>query len=138
MPTSVSVIGLGKLGAPMGAAIAARGVLAIGGDADAAKVDAIAKGVPPIFEPRLAETLILAKGRLTATQNVEDAVRDSDITFIVVATPADADGSFSLSYVLPVCEAVGRALASKKEFHVVALTSTVTPGSTDGPVRQTL
>ena len=138
MPTSVSVIGLGKLGAPMVAAIAARGVLAIGVDADATKVDAIAKGVPPIFEPRLAETLILAQGRLTATSNIEDAVRDSDITFIVVATPADADGSFSLRYVLPVCEAIGRALAAKREYHVVALTSTVMPGSTDGDVRDTL
>ena len=138
MPTSVSVIGLGKLGAPMVAAIAARGVLAIGVDADAAKLDAIAKGVPPIFEPRLAETLILAQGRLTATSNIEDAVRDSDITFIVVATPADADGSFSLRYVLPVCEAIGRALAAKREYHVVAVTSTVMPGSTDGDVRDTL
>src|SRR5712671_120195 len=138
MPTSVSVIGLGKLGAPMVAAIGARGVLAIGVDTDAAKVDAIAKGVPPIFEPRLAETLILAQGRLTATRSIEDAVRDSDITFIVVATPADADGSFSLRHVLPVCEAIGRALASKKGYHLMALTSTVMPGSTGGDVRDTL
>jgi UDPglucose 6-dehydrogenase len=138
MPTTVSVIGLGKLGAPMVAAMAARGVLAIGVDTDSSKVDAIARGVPPIFEPRLAETLILAQGRLTATHSVEDAVRDSDITFVVVATPADADGSFSLRYVLPVCEAIGRALASKRDYHVVALTSTVMPGSTGGDVRDTL
>src|ERR1700676_1193556 len=138
MPTSVSVIGLGKLGAPMVAAMAARGVQAIGVDSDAAKVEIIGQGLPPVFEPRLAETLILAQGRLTATQSVEDAVRDSDITFIVVATPADTDGSFSLRYVLPVCEAIGRALASKREYHVVALTSTVMPGSTGGDVRETL
>ena len=138
MPTSVSVIGLGKLGAPMVAAMAARGVLAIGVDSDAAKVDTIARGVPPIFEPRLAETLILARGRLTATRSIEDAVRDSDMTFIVVATPADPDGSFSLRYVLPVCDAIGRALASKHEYHLVALTSTVMPGSTGGEVRETL
>jgi len=138
MPISVSVIGLGKLGAPMVAAMAARGLRAIGVDSDAAKVEAIGRGRPPVFEPRLAETLILAQGRLTATQSVEDAVRDSDITFIVVATPADADGSFSLRYVLPVCEAIGRVLASKRKFHLVALTSTVMPGSTGGEVRQAL
>jgi UDPglucose 6-dehydrogenase len=138
MPESVSVIGLGKLGAPMAAAIAARGVRTIGVDADAAKVEAIERDLPPVFEPRLAETLILAKGRLTATREIEDAVRDSDITFIVVATPTDVDGSFCLDFVLPVCEAIGRALASKKDFHVVALTSTVMPGSTGGPVRQAL
>jgi len=138
MPTSVSVIGLGKLGAPMVAAIAARGVLAIGVDSDAAKVEAIARGLPPVFEPRLAETLILAQGRLTATVSIEDAVRDSDVTFIVVATPADADGAFSLRYVLPVCEAIGRALATKREYHLVTLTSTVMPGSTAGEVREAL
>jgi UDPglucose 6-dehydrogenase len=138
MPTSVSVIGMGKLGAPMVAAMAARGIRAIGVDSDAAKVEAIERGLPPVFEPRLAETLILAQGRLTATQSIEDSVRDSDITFIVVATPADTDGSFSLRYVLPVCEAIGRALAAKREYHVVALTSTVMPGSTGGAVRETL
>src|SRR6266404_4267096 len=103
MPASVSVIGLGKLGAPMAAAIAARGLRTIGVDADAAKVDAITRGLPPVFEPRLAETLILAQRRLTATRTIEDAVRDSDITFIVVATPTDVDGSFCLDYILPVC-----------------------------------
>jgi UDPglucose 6-dehydrogenase len=138
MPASVSVIGLGKLGAPMVAAIAARGVLAIGVDSDAAKVEVLGQGLPPVFEPRLAETLVLAQGRLTATQSVEDAVRDSDITFIVVATPADKDGSFSLRYVLPVCKAIGRTLASKREYHIVALTSTVMPGSTGGAVREAL
>jgi UDPglucose 6-dehydrogenase len=137
-PNGVSVIGLGKLGAPMAAAMAARGMRVIGVDADAAKVEAMQQGRPPVFEPGLAEALGAAQGRLTATQSVEDAVRDSEITFIVVATPAEADGSFSLRYVLPVCEAIGRALASKREFHVVALTSTVMPGATGGAVRQAL
>src|SRR5258708_13231320 len=56
MPTSVSVIGLGKLGAPMAAAIAARGVLAIGVDAAAPKGDTIAKSLPPAFYPPLRRT----------------------------------------------------------------------------------
>ena len=138
MPNCVSVIGLGKLGAPMAAALAARGVDVIGVDADAAKVEAVQQGRPPVFEPGLAEALLAGHARLTATQNVEDAVRDSDMTFIVVATPAETDGSFSLRYVLPLCEAIGRVLASKNEFHLVALTSTVMPGSTGGAVRDAL
>jgi UDPglucose 6-dehydrogenase len=88
MLNSVSVIGLGKLGAPMAAALAARGMRVIGVDVDAAKVEAMQQGRPPVFEPGLAETLARAQGRLTATQSVEDAVRDSEVTFIVVATPA--------------------------------------------------
>ena len=138
MKTAISVIGLGKLGAPMAAALAARGMRVIGVDANSAKVEALQHGRPPVFEPGLVETLQAAQGRLTATSSVEDAVRDSDVTFIVVATPADTDGSFSLRHVLPVCEAIGRALMSKAEFHVVVLTSTVMPGATGGAVRQAL
>jgi UDPglucose 6-dehydrogenase len=138
MPNGVSVIGLGKLGAPMAAAMAARGVRVIGVDADAAKVEAIQHSRPPVFEPALEETLAAAKGRLTATQSVEDAVRDTEITFIVVATPSEPDGGFSLRYVLPVCEAIGRALRSKPEFHLVCLTSTVLPEMTGGPVAESL
>jgi len=134
MEKRISVIGLGKLGAPMAAALAARGMRVVGVDADAAKVQALQQGRPPVFEPRLAETIQAARGRLTATHSVEDAVRDSEITFIVVATPADPDGTFSLRYVLPACEAIGRVLAAKREFHLVALTSTVMPGATDGAV----
>jgi UDPglucose 6-dehydrogenase len=138
MPDRVSVIGLGKLGAPMAAALAARGVNVTGVDADAAKVEAIKRGLPPVFEPGLSEALQTGRSRLTATLSVEDAVRDSEMTFIVVATPAETDGNFSLRFVLPVCQAIGRVLASKKEFHLVALTSTVMPGSTDGDVRTAL
>jgi UDPglucose 6-dehydrogenase len=138
METRISVIGLGKLGAPMAAALAARGLRVTGVDADEAKVEALRQGRPPVFEPRLAETIAAGQGRLKATRSVEDAVRDSEITFIVVATPADPDGSFSLRHVLPACEAVGHALAAKREFHLVVLTSTVMPGSTGGAVRQAL
>src|SRR6266566_1150756 len=81
MPTSVSVIGMGKVGAPTVAAMAARGIRAIGVDSDAAKVEPIERGMPPVFEPCLAETLIRAQGRLTATQSIEVSVRDSEHHF---------------------------------------------------------
>ena len=134
----ISVIGLGKLGAPMAAASASRGLRVIGVDADTAKVQALHDLRAPVFEPGLPELLRASAGRLSATQNIEEAVRESDATFIVVATPSEPSGGFSLKYVLPVCEAVGRALRSKRDFHVVALTSTVMPGTTGGPVREAL
>jgi UDPglucose 6-dehydrogenase len=138
MEKAISVVGLGKLGAPLAAALASRGADVIGVDTDVAKVEALQQGRPPVFEPGLAETLAAARDRLTATPNIEDAVLHSEITFIVVGTPAGSDGSFSLCCVLPVCEAIGRALASKNDFHIVVLTSTVMPGATGGPVREAL
>jgi len=138
MNKAVSVIGLGKLGTPMAAAMAARGLRVVGVDTDENKVKLINECRPPVFEPGLPHTLHLAKGRLTATGDIEEAVRTTQITFIVVATPSEPNGGFSIKYVLPVCEAVGRALRSKSEFHLVCLTSTVLPGMTGGPVWEAL
>jgi len=56
----------------------------------------------------------------------------------VVGTPSEPSGGFSLRHVLPVCEAIGRALKTKSEFHMVVLTSTVLPGMTGGPVQSKL
>ncbi|MGB6432098.1 MAG: nucleotide sugar dehydrogenase [Candidatus Acidiferrales bacterium] len=135
---SISVVGLGKLGAPMAAALAAKGLTVVGVDADAAKVEAIRDGRAPVFEPELAETIRVAGSRLTATSDVAEAVASTDTTFIVVATPSEPSGSFSLRYVLPVCEAIGDVIARKREPHLVVITSTVMPGMTGGPIRETL
>jgi UDPglucose 6-dehydrogenase len=134
----VSVIGLGKLGAPIAATLAAKGLDVIGVDSDQRTVSAINRGVPPVSEPRLAETLALAKGRLSASADIEAAVRETEASFIMVATPSEPDGGFSLRYVEPVCVAIGRGLATRSGYHVVCLTSTVMPGMTGGVVKEIL
>src|SRR5438552_17674775 len=138
MLSTISVIGLGKLGAPIAACFAARGFQVIAVDIDAQKADAIGRGAPPVHEPRLAELLQECKGHLSATQDTEAAVHDSEATFIVVGTPSEPDGGFSLRYVIPTCEAIGRALRNKKTYHLVVLTSTVMPGSTGGEIKSQL
>ena len=138
MTQSLSVIGLGKLGAPMAACFASKGFRVLGVDQDVCKVESINRGAAPVFEPRLEEVLQAAEGRLTATRDVQAAVAATDVTFIVVATPSEPGGGFSLRHVLPACEAIGQVLRAKQEFHLVCLTSTVMPGTTGGPVRSAL
>lgn len=138
MPPKVCVVGLGKLGAPLAACLAAKGLTVVGVDRDARKVDAIRNNQPPVNEPGLAELLAQTHGRLTAIDDVEAAVAQTDITFIVVSTPSDPAGGFSLRYVEPVAEAIGKALSKKTDYHLVCLTSTVMPGTTGGPVREML
>jgi UDPglucose 6-dehydrogenase len=137
-PSTLTVVGLGKLGSPMAACLAARGYEVIGVDVDDAKVAAVNDGRAPVFETGLDEMLERSEGRLSATTDLEDAVRRSQLTFVVVATPSDEAGGFSLKWVLPVCEAIGRALREHTDFHTVVLTSTVMPGSTGGEVREAL
>jgi UDPglucose 6-dehydrogenase len=134
----VCVIGLGKLGSPLAACLAAKGLNVIGVDADSRKVEAIKHCQPPVHEPGLAGLLAQAQGRLTAVKEIEQAVCQAQLTFIVVSTPSELGGGFSLRYVEPACEAIGRSLASKSDYHVVCLTSTVMPGTTGGPVRALL
>jgi UDPglucose 6-dehydrogenase len=138
MLKSISVLGLGKLGSPLAACFAARGFRITAVDVDRKKIDALNQGLPPVHEPGLAELIQEANGRLSATEDVEAAVRDSEATFIVVSTPSEPSGGFSLRYVLPCLESIGKTLRTKPGFHLVVLTSTVMPGSTGGEVRAAL
>jgi UDPglucose 6-dehydrogenase len=138
MVTSVSIMGLGKLGSPLAACFAAAGFRVHAVDVDAQRVEAINRGMPPVHEPGLPELIAKSDGRLCASQDPEQAVRESDATFIVVNTPSEASGGFSLRYVIPVCQSIGRVLHTKPQFHLVVLTSTVMPESTGGEVKSTL
>ena len=135
---TLTVVGLGKLGAPMVACLASKGFEVIGVDIDAAKVQAIGAGRAPVYEPGLDELLAENRERVSATTDLTDAVRRSDMTFVVVATPSEEDGGFSLRYVLPVCEEIGTALRDKGGYHTIVLTSTVLPGATGGDVQRAL
>ena len=55
----------------------------------------------------------------------------SEATFIVVPTPSTDEGGFTISYVLEAARSIGRALREKNAYHLVVLTSTVLPGSTE-------
>jgi UDPglucose 6-dehydrogenase len=135
---TLAVVGLGKLGAPMVACFASKGFDVVGVDVDPAKVEAIAGGRAPVFEPGLDELVSEHRDRISSTTDVKAAVARADLTFLVVATPSDDAGGFSLQYVLPACDTIGRALRDKDGYHVVVLTSTVLPGVTGGAVRDAL
>jgi len=122
----------------MAACFAARGFQVHAVDLDAVKVDAINNGLAPVHEPGLAELIHEGRANLKASQSCETAVRESDATFIIVATPSEPGGGFSLKYALPTCESIGRALRTKSTYHLVVLTSTVMPGSTAGQIKSAL
>ena len=134
----ISVVGLGKLGAPLAACLAYRGYQVTGVDLDRNKIQSVNAGIPPVFEPGLKELLQSSHARLTATDDCEEAIRNSEATFVLVPTPSDAQGGFSLRYVIPVCERIGDTLRKKPTYHLVVLTSTVLPGATANEVRPIL
>lgn len=128
----LSIIGLGKLGSPMAAVMAHKGNTVVGVDINPGYVLALQQGHAPVNEPGLEEMIQANRDRLTATTDFEKAVRETEATFIIVPTPSDPDGTFSMRYVLEAAEKIGAALRKKNEWHVVVLSSTVMPGSTGG------
>lgn len=132
---AISVVGLGKLGAPVAACFASRSFRVIGVDKDRSAVESIASGLAPVYEPGLDRLIEKNRERLSATDDCEDAILKTDITFIVVPTPSIEDGGFSTEYVLAACEQIGEALRTKDGYHLVVLTSTVLPGVTENQVK---
>lgn len=126
----LSVIGLGKLGACSAACFAYKGFETIGVDINKDFVDAINNGKAPVYEPRLQELISVSRGKLRATQDYEKAIRESDITFLIVPTPSREDGHFSDKYLKDALKQLSFAFKkSDKKYHIFVITSTVSPGT---------
>jgi UDPglucose 6-dehydrogenase len=116
----------------MAAVMAHKGHTVVGVDVNPDFVAAIQQGRAPVNEPGLAEMIRANRERLSATESYEDALMATDVTFIIVPTPSDPDGTFSMRYVLSAAEKIGAVLRKKKDWHLVVLSSTVMPGSMGG------
>lgn len=127
----VSIIGLGYVGLSTAVCFASRGIRVVGVDVDAKKLEAIGKGLPTMHEKGLGPLLKRAvkRGDLTCTPDAREAVRSTSVTFLTVGTPSRADGSMDPTYLTQAAQSVGSALANKGSYHVVAVKSTVVPGT---------
>ncbi len=129
---SISVCGLGKLGACMAATFAARGFDVVGIDIDPEKIRKMNAGEPPVDEPLLAETMEAAKGRLKATNDPAEAVK-TGVSFFIPPSPSLPDGSFSNEYLLKAMRPIAKAVRkADKKGHIFVSSSTTTPGAVDG------
>jgi GDP-mannose 6-dehydrogenase len=126
----VVVLGLGYVGCVSAACLAHLGNRVIGVDRDEHKVAAVNRGEAPFYEPGLPELVAqgLASGRLSATTNLPEALRQADLVFVCVGTPSDANGNLDLSHVRRVCEEIARHHTPGKAL-VLAVRSTVFPGT---------
>jgi UDPglucose 6-dehydrogenase len=128
---SIAVFGLGKLGALVAGCHAVRGFRVIGVDVRETVVEGCNRGVPPVEEPGIEKLYAECRGWLSATTDAGAAVAQADATMIMVPTPSEADGAYSLRYALEACDVIGDALRQKPGYHLVVMKSTVLPGSCD-------
>ena len=130
---NISIYGLGYVGCVSMGCLAEMGHKVIGVDLDKSKVDQINNGCATIVEKKINNIIAKQKknNNIQATTDNAYAVHHSEISIICVGTPSAPDGSLDLSAVFSVAHEIGRAIKNKSEFHVVALRSTVLPGTCD-------
>lgn len=133
----ISIFGLGYVGAVSLACLSRDGHDVIGVDIDRAKLELIAAGKTPVVEEGMVELMqqVAASGSVAVTADVMQAVRDSEISLVCVGTPSAANGSQDQGAILHLAEALGRALANKREPHVVVFRSTLVPGTVEQVLR---
>jgi GDP-mannose 6-dehydrogenase len=111
--------------------LAQEGHEVIGVDPVRTKVDLINSGHSPIVEVDIGEIIAanVASGRLRATDDQDEAIRQTELSFVCVGTPSQANGNLDLTYIRRVCELIGTAIKNKADRHTVVIRSTILPGT---------
>ncbi len=130
-PSNIAVIGLGYVGCVTAACLSSLGHIVTGVDRDDHKVSSVLGGVAPFFEPGLPELVkenVLA-GRLSATTSLTDAIKHADIALICVGTPSEKSGNLGLDQLRRVVAEIAQNLPGRTKPLIVAVRSTVFPGT---------
>jgi GDP-mannose 6-dehydrogenase len=127
----ISIFGLGYVGTVSAGCLAHEGHALIGVDPVPAKVALINAGQSPIIEADIGELIAetVKNGSLRATCDQDQAVRETELSFVCVGTPSQANGNLDLTYIRRVCEEIGKALKNKSGRHTVVIRSTILPGT---------
>lgn len=133
---NISIFGLGYVGCVSLGCLAQNGHQVVGVDVNQTKVNQINTGRATIIEKDI-DAIIATQhllGRIRATTDFREAILNTDLSIIAVGTPTTAQGHLNLNYIMGVASHFGDVLREKAElapgtFHVVALRSTVMPGT---------
>lgn len=137
--SNISIVGTGYVGLVTGVCLAAKGHKVICVDNQEIIVNKLSKGQATIYEPRIDNLLkeVISKGNFSVTNDIVDAVMNTDISIVAVGTPFKA-GKIDLSYIEQSVREIGSVLKSKEKYHVVCIKSTVVPTTTDTLVKNIL
>ncbi|NQT06491.1 MAG: UDP-glucose/GDP-mannose dehydrogenase family protein [Candidatus Omnitrophica bacterium] len=92
-------------------------------------------GKSPINETGLDKLIKKCKRNFTAMNNYKNAIMNSQVTFVVVATPSKSDGAYSNKYLKIALKEIGLVLRTKKRYHLIAITSTMMPTSAETVIK---
>lgn len=129
----IAILGLGYVGCVSAACLAKLGYSIVGVDRDEHKVRSVNAKEAPFFEPGLAELIRTGvdEGRLTATTSLEGVIENVDIVLIAVGTPSERNGSLGVGQLRHVVDELAILAANRSKPLIVAVRSTVFPGTCD-------
>ncbi len=132
----IAIIGTGYVGLVTGTCFAEVGHQVVCVDCDAEKVKLLQGGGVPIYEPGLEELIVknVAAGRLRFTNSTKEGVDQSEVIFIAVPTPPQADGSVDLSFM----EGVARDIAAMMTSYKIVVDKSTVPVKTGDKVTETI
>lgn len=135
----IAIVGAGYVGLVTGVSLAFLGHKVVCIESNIDKVSVINAGRSPFYELGLNELLkkVISQKLFSATTKFEETVLNSDITIIAVGTPT-INNKIDLTAIKKASEQIGKALQKIKNYHIVAVKSTVLPGVTGDVVRPIL
>lgn len=130
-PSNVAVVGLGYVGCVTAACLSSLGHEVTGIDRDEHKIRSVLNGQAPFYEPGLEDLVRqgASAGRLRATSSLADGIANADIALICVGTPSEKNGNLGLEQLRRVVVEIAEALAHRTKPLIVAIRSTVFPGT---------
>jgi GDP-mannose 6-dehydrogenase len=133
-------VGLGYVGCVTAACLAHLGHSVTGVDRDEHKVASVSRGQAPFHEPGLPEILqgVHRDGRLRATVSMAEGLESADYALLCVGTPSQANGNINLEQLRRVSQDIGALLPERTRRLVVAVRSTVFPGTCEEVVAPAL
>ena len=111
--STVAVVGLGKIGLPLAAQFAAKGMRVIGCDVLPAVIDAINSGHSHVREEAGLEEAVasaVADGRLRATLDTPGAAAEADVIVVIVPLMVGLDRSIDFKNLDSATKAIARGL----------------------------
>ena len=134
---SISVFGLGYVGAVSVACLARDGHEVVGVDIDPTKLELVKAGRSPIIEQGMQELMsaVVNGGGVSVTDSLRSAILATDISFVCVGTPPKPNGNQDLTAMLRLAEEIGKVLPEKQSRHLIVIRSTVKPGTVEETIK---
>jgi GDP-mannose 6-dehydrogenase len=133
MPVRIAVLGLGYVGCVSAACFAQLGYEVVGVDPHLYKVECVNEGRAPFFEPGLDGIVSQAvqSGKLRATALLAEVTNDVDFVFLCVGTPSQKNGNLAVDQLQRVSTEIAELIHARNRPLIVAVRSTVFPGTCD-------